>query len=169
MKYVSICCVLVAVGMFAYVVHASNMISYLSSDPKVCINCHTMNTQYATWQHSSHRGKATCVQCHLPQKSLVAKLFSKSRDGFNHSFAMTFRTYGHTLRASANAVQRIQENCITCHSEIVSQIMANSNLYLTEERSARIDRKCWNCHRDVPHGTTRSMTTTPDNIGVKEI
>ena len=55
MTYVSILSVVAAVGMFSYLVHASKMMTYLTEDPKVCINCHTMNTQYATWQHSSHR------------------------------------------------------------------------------------------------------------------
>ena len=170
MKYVSILSVLAAVGMFAYVVNASNMFSYLSEDPKVCINCHTMNTEYATWQHSSHRERATCVECHLPRESLVDKLLAKSRDGFNHSFAMTFRTYeGENIRISDNAQKRIQANCITCHREIVSQITANSKLYKTKGENGKIDRNCWSCHRDVPHGTTRSQTTTPDNLGVKEI
>ena len=170
MKYVSVLSVLAAVGMFAYVVNASNMFSYLSEDPKVCINCHTMNTEYATWQHSSHRERATCVECHLPRESFVDKIFAKSRDGFNHSFAMTFRTYeGENIRISKDAKKRIQANCITCHREIVSQIMANNNLYQTKGESGKIDRSCWSCHRDIPHGTTRSLTTTPDNLGVKEI
>jgi len=170
LKSVSILSVLAAVGMFTYVVHASNMFSYLSEDPKVCINCHTMNTQYATWQHSSHRGRATCVECHLPKESLIGKIFAKSRDGFKHSYAMTFRTYEtHNIRASESAQKRIQANCITCHKEIVSQITAYSKLYETKEESGQMARKCWGCHRDVPHGTTRSLTTTPDNLGVKEI
>lgn len=170
MKYISGISVLAAVGMFAYMVHASNMLSYISEDPKVCINCHTMNTQYATWQHSSHRGRATCVECHLPKESLVDKIFAKSRDGFKHSYAMTFRTYvSHNIRASDSAQERIQANCIYCHREMVSQISANSKLYHVKEDSGQIDRKCWSCHRDVPHGRTRSLTTTPDNLGVKEI
>jgi cytochrome c nitrite reductase small subunit len=170
LKSVSILSVLAAVGMFTYVVHASNMFSYLSEDPKVCINCHTMNTQYATWQHSSHRGRATCVECHLPKESLIGKILAKSRDGFKHSYAMTFRTYEtHNIRASESAQKRIQANCIACHKEIVSQITAYSKLYQTKEESGQMARKCWGCHRDVPHGTTRSLTTTPDNLGVKEI
>ncbi|MHB8790744.1 MAG: cytochrome c nitrite reductase small subunit [Desulfobulbaceae bacterium] len=168
MKYVSIGCVVAAVGMFAYVVKASNMVSYLSSDPKVCINCHTMNTQYATWQHSSHRERATCVQCHLPQQSLPGKLLAKSRDGFKHSLAMTLRSYGYNIRASADASERIQDNCIFCHREIVSQIMETSALY-QNEGGGESGRRCWSCHRDVPHGTGRSLTATPDNIGVKEV
>ena len=170
MKYVSILSVVVAVGMFAYVVKASNMLSYLSEDPKVCINCHTMNTQYATWQHSSHRARASCVECHLPRESLTDKIFAKSRDGFNHSVAMTFRTYEFSnIRISENAKKRIQANCIRCHREIVSQITSNSKLYQSKAGSMQVDRECWNCHRGVPHGATRSQTTTPDNLGVKEI
>jgi len=170
MKYVSIFSVVVAVGMFAYVVKASNMFSYLSEDPKVCINCHTMNSQYATWQHSSHREKATCVDCHLPKESLPDKIFAKSRDGYNHSVAMTFRTYETSnIRASESAKKRIQANCIRCHREIVSQITFNSKLYRNKAGGMQVDRECWECHRDVPHGSIRSQTTTPDNLGVKEI
>ena len=170
MKYVSVFSVFAAVGMFAYLVHASNMISYLSEDPKTCINCHTMNTQYATWQHSSHRGRATCVDCHLPKESLIDKLFAKSRDGFKHSYAMTFKTYeAHTIRASESAQRRIQANCIACHREMVSEITAYGKLYKVKGENGQIDRKCWGCHRDVPHGRVRGLNTTPDNLGVKEI
>ncbi|MDH3391582.1 MAG: cytochrome c nitrite reductase small subunit [Desulfobulbaceae bacterium] len=170
MKYVSIIAVLATVGMFAYVGYASNMISYLSEDPAVCINCHTMNTQFATWQHSSHRGRASCVECHLPRESLVDKIFAKSRDGFKHSVAMTFRTYeGQNIRASESAKKRIQANCIRCHSELVSQITANSKLYETKGVSFGRDRMCWGCHRDVPHGRARGLNATPDNLGVKNI
>jgi len=83
---------------------------------------------------------------------------------------MTLRTYeGHNIRISEDARKRIQANCIACHREIVSEITAYSKLYKTPGDSGQIDRKCWSCHRDVPHGTTRSLTTTPDNLGVKEI
>lgn len=168
MKYVSICCAVVAVGMFGYVVNASNMTSYISSDPKVCINCHTMNTEYATWQHSSHRSQATCVDCHLPKESLIDKIFAKSRDGFIHSKAMTFRSYDHNIRISENAAERIQANCIRCHMEAVSQIIENSRLYSMDKDTMQVDRKCWDCHRTVPHGNTKGLTATPDNLGVKE-
>jgi cytochrome c nitrite reductase small subunit len=167
MKYVAAVSVMVAVGLFGYVVKASNMVSYISSDPKVCINCHVMNTHYATWQHNSHRQKASCVQCHLPQHSLVAKMLAKSRDGFKHSVAMTFHTYEHNIRASDSALNRIQANCIGCHREAVSQMMSNSELYQVSEGSG--GRRCWSCHREVPHGVNASLTATPDNLGVKEL
>lgn len=170
MKYVSILSVAAAIGMFAYVVHASRVTSYLSEDPKVCINCHTMNTQYATWQHSSHRGKATCVDCHLPHDSIVDKILAKSRDGFKHSYAMTFRTYlSRNIRASENAQQRIQANCISCHRKTVAEITAMNALFRTDGGDGQAERRCWTCHRDVPHGRIRGLTATPDNIGIREI
>ena len=170
MKYVAIFSVIGMVGMFAYVVHASKLMSYLSEDPKVCINCHTMNTEYATWQHSSHRERATCVECHLPQESTADKLLAKSRDGFKHSFAMTFRTYmDEPIRASEYARDRIQANCISCHKEIVSEIIARNELYQSGKDKEEFNRKCWSCHRNVPHGKLRSLNATPNNLGVREI
>lgn len=35
-------------GLAAYLIYVSNAVSYLSDDPKTCINCHVMNPQYAT-------------------------------------------------------------------------------------------------------------------------
>jgi len=168
MKYVAICSVVIAMGMFTYVANESRMFSYLSSDPKVCINCHTMNTQYATWQHSSHREKANCVDCHLPTDAFFDKMIAKTRDGFNHSVSMTLGSYGYNLQTSADAAERIQENCIHCHEEAVSQMLANARLYQTTEGDTN-GRPCWDCHREVPHGTTRNLTTAQDNLGVKEL
>ena len=168
MKYIAIGSVIIMIGLFGYVVNASNMASYLSEDPKVCINCHVMNTQYATWQHSSHRESATCVQCHLPQDSFIDKMIAKSRDGFNHSVAMTFGTYDNSIRVSDDAAKRIQNSCISCHRELVSQMIENTKSYKKNSGSSQVDRNCWDCHRSTPHGSTRSLSTTPNNIGVKE-
>lgn len=168
MGIVATCCVVAVVGLFAYVVHESKMLSYLSSDPKVCINCHAMNTHYATWQHSSHRDRATCVDCHLPRGSVIAKMIAKPRDGFNHSLAMTVGGYGNNLRITENAAKRIQANCISCHQEVVSQMLANSESY-PQENQVPMGRLCWECHRSLPHGTTRNLLATQNNIGVKEL
>ncbi len=166
MNVIALCSVLAAVGMFAYVVNQSRMISYLSSDPKVCVNCHAMNTHYATWQHSSHREFAGCADCHLPSDSFVNKWFAKARDGFNHSVAMTLGDYGNNLMITDNAAARIQANCVKCHSEMVSQMMANHDLYTANPEK---DRNCWDCHRTVPHGTLNALTAADFNLGVKSL
>ncbi|EAT15144.1 NapC/NirT cytochrome c-like [Desulfuromonas acetoxidans DSM 684] len=169
MRYVATCCVVAVIGLFLYIVFESKMLSYLSGDPKVCINCHTMNTHYATWQHSSHREQASCIDCHLPRDSFANKMLAKAKDGFNHSMAMTLRTYGYNLRITDDAAERIQNNCISCHSEAVSQMMENSQLYSQFEEGVPMGRRCWDCHRMVPHGRTRNLTTTQHNLGVKEL
>ncbi len=170
MKYIVILFVVAVIGVFANLVHESKMLSYLSSDPQVCINCHTMITHYATWQHSSHRNRATCVDCHLPRDSFVNKMLAKARDGYHHSVAMTLRTYGPNLRVSQDAAKRIQDNCISCHRENVSQMLANSSLYEKAADSAvQMGRRCWDCHRDLPHGTMRNLAATQNNFEFKKL
>lgn len=168
MKYVAACSVLAAIGLAILVAHEARVLTYLSGEPKVCINCHTMNTHYATWQHSSHRDSATCVDCHLPRDNFLAKMVAKARDGYNHSLAMTLGSYGDNLRIKGNTAGRIQANCISCHQGLVSQMLANAELY-HEKGGMEPDRLCWECHRGLPHGTTRNLLATQNNIGVKEL
>ncbi|MDT8422026.1 MAG: cytochrome c nitrite reductase small subunit [Desulfuromonadales bacterium] len=165
MTIVALCSAVTALGTIAYVANRSNLVSYFSGDPKVCINCHTMNTHYATWQHSSHREFAACADCHLPSDP-VNKLLAKARDGFNHSVAMTLGDYGNNLMITDHAADRIQANCINCHEQMVSQLMANQALY---SASPGKDRNCWDCHRTVPHGTLNALTASEFNLGVKEL
>lgn len=164
MKIVATCSVVAALIVFGYLVSESKMLSYMSSEPDVCINCHTMNTHFATWQHSSHRAKATCVDCHLPQDSFIKKMMAKGRDGYNHSVAMAFRTYGYNLRISDHAATRIQDNCIRCHESLVSQMVENAERYSKTTSHVRGGRMCWDCHRGVPHGVTRNLTATQANL-----
>lgn len=46
--------------------------SYLSNDPRACVNCHIMREQYDAWQKSLHHANATCNDCHVPH-DLVGK------------------------------------------------------------------------------------------------
>ncbi|MCL2457439.1 MAG: cytochrome c nitrite reductase small subunit [Desulfobulbus sp.] len=168
MKYAAILAVIVTLGVFVNLVQESKMLSYLSSDPSACVNCHTMTTHYATWEHSSHRNRATCVDCHLPRDSFVNKMLAKTRDGYNHSLAMTFKTYGSNLRISSDAAKRIQNNCIACHQMTVSQMLTNSTLYEKEaDNTVQMGRRCWECHRALPHGTMRNLSATQNNFSVK--
>ncbi len=164
MKIVATCSVVVTLVVFGYLVAESRMLSYLSSEPEVCINCHAMNTHYATWQHSSHRGEATCVDCHLPHDSLTKKMMAKARDGYKHSKAMAFGNYGANLRISQDAATRIQDNCIRCHQSLVSQMVENAERYSRSDSHVRGGRMCWDCHRGVPHGVTRNLTATQANL-----
>lgn len=159
----------VALIMFVYLINASQALSYLSTDPKACINCHVMHTQYATWQHSSHAMRATCVECHLPRDTMVNKYMAKARDGWNHSVAFTLNTYGQNILISDDGADRVQANCISCHARLTAVIISNADRYHDFTGVVSEDRKCWDCHRDVPHGQARSLASTPYNLGVREL
>ena len=164
MKIVATCSVVAVLVVFGYLVAESQMLSYLSSQPEVCINCHTMNTHYATWQHSSHRAEATCVDCHLPHDSFTKKMMAKARDGYNHSMAMTFGTYGNNLR--------ISDRCGHANPGQLHPLPRKPRLADGGERGpiqrtgshVRGGRMCWDCHRGVPHGVTRNLTATQQNL-----
>jgi cytochrome c nitrite reductase small subunit len=96
-------------------------------------------------------------------------MIAKSKDGFNHSLAMTLGNYGYNLRVTQDAAQRIQTNCISCHEEIVSQMQENAENYQIVQDNVPMGRQCWDCHRGLPHGLTRNLTTTQNNLGVKEL
>ncbi len=169
-KKVAIFLVVLVIMFFFYMLYLSKALSYLSKDPVACINCHVMNTQYATWQHSSHARDVTCVECHLPTDGFFKKYMAKARDGFNHTVAFTFDTYDHAIKISDDGAKRVQANCISCHKSMTSTISENANLYHNfDDDNVENGRKCWSCHQDVPHGKVRSLTTTPNNLGVHEV
>lgn len=168
LMYSSMTAFTVALVMFVYLVNTSQALSYLSADPKACINCHVMNTQYATWQHSSHAMRASCVECHLPQDSEMDKYMAKARDGWNHSVAFTLNSYTQNLMISEDGANRVQANCIACHAQLTEVIVSNADRYHDFSGAPVMDRKCWDCHREVPHGKARSLSTTPYNLGVRQ-
>jgi cytochrome c nitrite reductase small subunit len=79
-------------GGASYVAYISNAASYLSDDPKACINCHIMTPMYASWQHSSH-----------------------ANDGLRHSYLFTTRQERQVIEAIPASKAVIQQNCIRCH------------------------------------------------------
>lgn len=164
MTTIAVLSVVAALLVFANLVRESKMPMLLTSKSEACIVCHTMNTHYATWQRSSHREYTVCIDCHLPAEGFVDKWMAKSRDGMRHSWAMTFKTYGANLRITDDAAGRIQTNCIRCHENVVSQMLENSGRYARQkDPTVPMGRRCWECHRDVPHGLNRNLAATRGN------
>ena len=171
LKMIAIIAFIIAAIFFVYMAYIAKAWSYLSKDPKACINCHVMNTQYATWQHSAHGvANVTCVECHLPTDSFFNKYKAKAIDGWNHTLAFTFNTYDPAIKISDDGARRVQDNCISCHSSLTSGIAANADKYHNfRQPYVENGRKCWDCHKSTPHGKVRGTTTTPHNLGVKEV
>jgi len=167
LKYGAVAAVCIAVVMGLYLIKESEATSYLTDDATACINCHVMESYYATWQHSSHAQRAACVDCHLPVDNYIDKYASKSRDGFNHTVAFTLNTYGKRMMITDDGARRVQENCIRCHASFSKTLIGNVDRYHAWDTEALGTRKCWDCHRSVPHGQIRSINGTPDNLGTR--
>lgn len=144
-----------AFGVFAglglVTTHVSRATSYLGNDPETCVNCHVMTTQYVTWQRSSHANVATCNDCHVPHNNLASKYAYKARDGMWHSFVFTMRLEPEAIQLSSSAIPVIEANCRRCHGQVVDAV------HLREWEKG--GNRCWDCHREVPHGRTRGLST----------
>jgi len=143
-------------GLGLFVMHISRATSYLFDVPENCMNCHVMTTQYATWQHSSHARAATCHDCHVPHTSLLAHYGFAAKDGLWHATVFTMRWEPQAIRLSRGAVPVVEENCRRCHA----QTIAETALAVHQPGNLR----CWNCHRDVPHGSVRSLSAAPETF-----
>lgn len=144
----------VAVG--GYVVFESKATSYLSTDSAACANCHVMLSAYNTWERSSHRTAAQCVDCHIPHENVVRKYAAKARDGARHAWVFTTNTYPEVIRATGSAQSTVQHNCIRCHEGLLVASPAHNALFLEDGEAERL---CWSCHRTVPHGKGNSISS----------
>lgn len=150
----------VIAGLMFYSVYVSNAVSYLSDDPKTCVNCHVMMPEYATWRHSSHGRVTNCNDCHVPHTNPVAKYAFKAMDGLGHATAFTLRSEPQVIRMKEAGKAVVQENCKRCHSTL-NQDVGLLNISLKEANHDE-GKLCWQCHREVPHGRVKGLTSTPN-------
>lgn len=146
-------------GLFAFLFYISNAPSYLSDNPKTCVNCHIMAPQYATWMHSSHREWANCNDCHVPHNNIFNTYFFKAKDGLRHATVFTMRGEPQVIRIKEEGHKAVQQNCIRCHTDLITD--SKMNTIHSEFQDNRTERTCWECHTEVPHGKVRSLTSTP--------
>lgn len=144
-------------GLGFYILHLSKAASYLSDDPKTCINCHVMTTEYITWNHSSHRDIATCNDCHVPQDNALNKYYFKAKDGLYHASVFTMRMEPQTITMREPSKVVVQNNCIRCHMDQVTDAKMIS--WVEGHKESRLDRTCWECHKETPHGRVRSLSS----------
>jgi cytochrome c nitrite reductase small subunit len=146
-------------GLLLFILHAARATSYLSDDPKACVNCHVMAPQFATWERGSHGKVTNCNDCHVPQDNFINKYFFKASDGLRHSFMFTFRLEPQVIQIKHAGKKAVQQNCIRCHSNVIHPISlrAISAKSIIQEE----ERYCWDCHRETPHGRVNSLSSTP--------
>ncbi len=130
-------------GVGAFTFGYAKGFSYLSSDPRACVNCHVMNEQYDGWLKSGHRHTATCVECHLPHAGL-AKWLAKAEHGFRHSAAFTLQNFKEPIEITAPDRRIVQDNCVRCHAAFVHDVLAAG-------ASPRRQVDCLHCHAGAGH------------------
>ncbi len=146
-------------GLGMLTLYVGNATSYLSDDPRACMNCHVMAPQFATWERSSHVRVTVCNDCHVPHTSAAAKYLFKAMDGTRHSFMFTFRLEPQVIHIHDAGTAVVQQNCIRCHSSLTQNV---------KERFVTLDAQkhgggklCWECHRETPHGRVNSLASVP--------
>jgi cytochrome c nitrite reductase small subunit len=133
--------VLIGVGAFTFV-YAKGF-SYLSTDPRACVNCHVMTEQYEAWLKSGHRHVATCVECHLPHEGL-AKWAAKADHGFRHSAAFTLQNFKEPIEITPRDRAMVQVNCLRCHGALLHAVYASPG-------PLREELDCLHCHAGAGH------------------
>jgi cytochrome c nitrite reductase small subunit len=127
------------IGLGAYTFFYAKGYSYLTNDPKACMNCHVMRDFYTAWEVSSHRS-VTCNGCHVPHDP-IRKYLVKADNGFWHSFAFTFENV-QVFRLKPRGQKVVEENCVRCHATTVSTVFHGGD-----------GKRCFDCHRGVGHAS----------------
>jgi cytochrome c nitrite reductase small subunit len=138
-----------ALGVGAFTFHYAEGLSYFSTDPAACTNCHIMRPQYDSWLKGSHHQAAGCVDCHLPV-AFLPKYLAKASNGWHHSKGFTLENFHEPILIKPGNSAILQENCLRCHGELVHPLLAG----------ARTDRdavSCVHCHAAVGHGESAGL------------
>jgi len=130
-------------GSGLYTLRYAKGLSYLSDDPKACMNCHVMTDNYNSWVKSTHHKAASCNDCHIPH-SFPMKYIQKGLNGWNHSKAFTLQNFPEPIRITHRNLVSLQMNCVQCHENFVSDIGAH-------ELAKKGEARCTDCHRSVGH------------------
>ena len=147
------------IGLSGFIIYVSNALSYLSDEPETCINCHIMVPEYSTWNHSSHRERANCNDCHVPHDNIFNKYYFKAKDGLRHAFMFTLHMEPQVIFIKEDGKNVVHQNCIRCHNELLKDYKTDA-LTMNQHYDKR-KRFCGDCHREVPHGRVNSLSATP--------
>jgi len=131
------------VGLGGYTFRYAEGLSYLSNDPKACMNCHIMREYHDSWTKSSHRSAATCNDCHVPH-IVPEKYLVKLDNGWHHSRAFTLQAFKEPIRIRPGNLKTLQHSCLHCHAVMVSEIAGHRDVEAAQAR-------CTDCHRSVGH------------------
>jgi len=133
-----------ALGLGGFTFSYAEGLSYFSTDPKACANCHIMNDEYHSWQKAPHHTAAKCIECHLPH-DFVGKYLAKASNGYHHSKAFTLEDFHEPIQIKPHNAAILQASCLRCHGDFVHDVVERNKT----DRDAVL---CVHCHRGAGHG-----------------
>jgi|DewCreStandDraft_4_1066084.scaffolds.fasta_scaffold02708_15 cytochrome c nitrite reductase small subunit len=122
-----------------------------SEESEFCGKCHSMEEQYKNWSHMAHKN-IKCIDCHLPNDNIFNHYVWKGIDGVKDVVSETLSIKDdYEIHLSEHGKKVLQQNCIRCHSDIVSHINTNRN--------------CFECHRNISHKMITNFCNFNSNGG----
>jgi cytochrome c nitrite reductase small subunit len=147
MKLLLSCFLGILLGAGGYTFYYAEGTSYLSNDPRACVNCHIMRSQFEGWEKASHHAVAVCNDCHIPH-GFFRKWLTKAENGYHHSTAFTLWNFREPIRIKSGNAAVLNANCLYCHRDYVREITAHRTINDEE-------LYCVRCHDNVGHGPGR--------------
>jgi cytochrome c nitrite reductase small subunit len=96
----------------------------------------------------------------VPHNNVFNKYFFKAKDGMRHATMFTLRLEPQVIQIHDAGKEVVQDNCIRCHINLLTDDAVKP--LTAQAHFVRSERKCWECHREVPHGRVNSLTSVPN-------
>ncbi len=134
-------------GVGSYTFSYAKGLSYFSTDPRACVNCHIMQREYDGWQQASHHTSAVCIDCHLPHE-FVPKYLAKAENGWRHGKLFTTGGFIEPIEVKPAGRKILEDNCVRCHAALTAEMRGQA----TPNAGPRGELSCLHCHSTVGHG-----------------
>jgi cytochrome c nitrite reductase small subunit len=95
----------------------------------------------------------------VPQNNVANHYYFKAMDGLRHATIFTLRAEPQVIQIKEAGANAVQNNCIRCHINVLTDTRMMRPEFSTND--LRKERKCWDCHREVPHGRVKGLSSTP--------
>jgi cytochrome c nitrite reductase small subunit len=111
------------------------------AEAQFCGRCHVMEEQVSTYLHSPHANAANCGDCHDPHGLVTGSAFA-AYTGTRDVYRVVTNTIPPEIRTTNLSKIVIQNNCLRCHGDIMSDIGNTSH---------NGGSYCFHCHHEIVH------------------
>ncbi len=117
----------VLLGVGGYTFHYAEGLSYLSTDPQACVNCHIMRPQYdvlAEGEPPRRRHAASTATCRTTSSASTSP---RPRTATTTRRAFTLQDFHEPIMIKPKNAGILQDNCLRCHGDLVHELVGGAN------------------------------------------